>query len=163
MHPVLINKYIIIIKVIEKKEIARLGGKYSITSDGKLYSNISNKYLKQQINKGYYYVSLRLDGRTGKCTTVKVHRLVAEAFIPNPDNKPYVNHIDGNKQNNNVSNLEWCTPKENTQHAKDTGLMKFKPRSGCGTTIQYQRGCRCDGCKAAHKIDRRRWYLKNGN
>ena len=69
-------------------------------------------------NGGYLRVSLV----HGKKQHKLVHVLVANAFIPNPDNKPYVNHIDGNKRNNNVSNLEWCTVKENVNHAIAHGL-----------------------------------------
>ena len=68
---------------------------------------------------GYYAVMLWL-GNKSKCATV--HRLVAEAFIPNPDNLPCINHKDGDKLNNQVTNLEWCTYQENMQHAVRTGL-----------------------------------------
>lgn len=77
------------------------------------------KYRKIRLTKqGYPHISIRVDQ---KLTILRLHRLVAEAFIPNPENKPYVNHIDGNKKNNNVSNLEWVTPKENSEHAQRLG------------------------------------------
>jgi hypothetical protein len=70
-------------------------------------------------NKGYFRTNLAKDGVN---KTVKVHRVVAEAFIPNPDNLPQVNHKDGNKQNNCVENLEWCSASENQKHAFRLGL-----------------------------------------
>lgn len=70
------------------------------------------------------YLSIRLTGLDGFSKTFKVHRLVASHFIPNPENKPQVNHIDGNPSNNDVSNLEWCTNGENQVHAYSTGLKK---------------------------------------
>jgi len=77
---------------------------------------------------GYNAVCFCVAGKI-KQRIVKVHRLVAQAFIPNLENKPCVNHIDGNKLNNNVENLEWATYRENTIHAISKGLMIHKPFS----------------------------------
>lgn len=78
-----------------------------------------NKLNPQTDSKGYPYIDVRFNGER-RCP--KVHRLVALAFIPNPDNKPQVNHIDGNKRNNRVSNLEWVTNEENRIHAIKNNL-----------------------------------------
>lgn len=72
------------------------------------------KLLARFTVRGYLAVNL-IDGERRKLATV--HRLVAEAFIPNPDNKPQINHKDGNKTNSDVTNLEWCTPSENEKHS----------------------------------------------
>lgn len=72
---------------------------------------------------GYLQVTL-YDKISKKSEKKYVHRLVAQAFIPNPNNLPCVNHIDGNKQNNRVDNLEWCSYKQNMEHAVKTGLYK---------------------------------------
>lgn len=69
---------------------------------------------------GYLWLSLRINGKNKRCL---VHRLVAETFMPNPDNKPEVNHINGDKADNRVENLEWCTHAENMRHAVNTGLI----------------------------------------
>lgn len=75
---------------------------------------------------GYYQCILR--DTNGKRHYTRVHRLVAKTFIDNPNKLPQVNHKDGNKLNNNVSNLEWCTNSENTQHGYDNSLYKYKSR-----------------------------------
>lgn len=77
------------------------------------------------------YLAVRLSGKTHY-----VHRLVAQAFIQNPDNKPQVNHIDGDKKNNNVWNLEWVTDKENVIHAYSTGLIPKRICPVCGKKIR---------------------------
>lgn len=84
--------------------------------------NVGQKRLSPFNNgKGYLAVTTTIDY---KKKNYYIHRLVAEAFIPNPDNKPEVNHKDGNKSNNHFKNLEWNTLKENRDHAKNTGLMR---------------------------------------
>lgn len=74
---------------------------------------------------GYERCHLKLDGIK---KTLAVHRIVAIAFIPNPENKPLINHIDGNKSNNNIENLEWVTASENTRHAERIGLVTHTPQ-----------------------------------
>lgn len=94
---------------------------YAINSEGKVLSLLTDQYRTTFVDtKGYLAVNLYKDNVKH---IKRVHILVAEAFIPNPDNLPVVNHIDGNKQNPNVSNLEWTTYSENTAHAHRTGLI----------------------------------------
>ena len=91
---------------------------------GKCHRLFKEHLLKYGIdNKGYLRTNL---AKCGINKTVKVHRIVAEAFILNPDNKPQVNHIDGDKQNNNVNNLEWVNQSENMKHAYINGLKSNK-------------------------------------
>lgn len=105
---------------------------YRINNLGQVLSIRRNIILKEDKSNGRGYCSVMLY-KNGKPYTKVVHRLVAEAFIPNPYNKTQVNHIDGNKHNNCVENLEWVTQSENMIHAFKTGLevhgMKNKKHS----------------------------------
>jgi hypothetical protein len=92
---------------------------YYITEDGKVYRD--GKELSTSLtNKGYKTLRMTLNGLRKH---LSIHRGVAELYVPNPDNKPCVNHIDGNKLNNHYTNLEWVTYKENTQHMLVTKTM----------------------------------------
>ena len=95
--------------------------KYEVSNQGEVRNRETGKILKQSLDRknGYLYVRLQIGNRK---KNFKIHRLVAEYFIPNPDGKPCVNHIDGNKLNNSVTNLEWVTHQENNVHALEEGL-----------------------------------------
>lgn len=108
------------------KPVGEFIGRYEISNLGRVRSLEDNhgkpiKRIKKQslTQTGYYEVQLSIKDENHHR---KVHRLLALAFIPNPDCKPHINHIDGNKLNNSLDNLEWCTQQENIQHAYDTGL-----------------------------------------
>lgn len=95
---------------------------YEVDDEGNVYSLRRNRKLSPKHNwDGYLRIQL---WDHGKCKFVSIHRLVAEAFVPNPDNKPFINHKNGNKQDNRAENLEWCTQQENIVHAWKTGLSK---------------------------------------
>lgn len=118
----------------EWKDIEGYEGIYQISNMGRVKSlsrkiwngvkffQSSEKILKPGIDSvGYCVVSLYKND--GKAQTVRVHRLVAKAFIPNPNAYRVINHIDANRTNNNVTNLEWCTHKQNSAHAIKIGSM----------------------------------------
>jgi hypothetical protein len=119
------------------KDIAGYEGLYQVSDMGNVRSkaryikspwkgrNAPSKPIKFEVKKGYNTVRLyKQDGiSTGK-TCSSVHRLVATAFIPNPDNKPCVNHINAIRTDNRIENLEWVTYQENSTHAVNMRLMK---------------------------------------
>lgn len=99
---------------------------YLITSDGEIYSDNSGK-MKTRNKQGTEYQIINLTTVDGRKKTFRLHRLVMLAFKPIENSKDYeVNHIDGNKLNNKLENLEWCTSSENQQHAFRTGLQKAR-------------------------------------
>lgn len=124
------------------KDVKGFEGIYQISNLGRLkvlkrkifnekyFGNVKWVEKKEKImkpsndTKGYLHTVLT--DNNGNKKAVKIHRLVAQAFIPNPQNKPQINHIDGNKENNNVNNLEWCTNDYNIKHSWKIGLRSKK-------------------------------------
>lgn len=109
-------------------QISNLGNIKSLNKVQKLYINNAKSGIRKGkqlklilFNNGYYFVNL---SKNGKIHSYAVHRLVAKTFISNPNNLPIINHIDGNKLNNNINNLEWCTYSHNIQEAFRLGLSK---------------------------------------
>ncbi len=119
------------------KDIKDYEGLYQISNMGRVRSlerqtSHGHKLIERiltPVNDKDGYLGIRIS-KDGTAKGFKIHRLVANAFIPNLENKPTVNHIDGNKKNNAVCNLEWATHSENARHAYNTGLQPLKSMKG---------------------------------
>lgn len=111
----------------DAKPIHGLEDLFMVTRNGDLYSQRTNRVVSQNPNEnGYMQHATKIGGREGKAVAIKTSREVAKAFIPNPDNKPDVNHLSGVKADNREANLEWATKEENMSHAVRTGLVPIK-------------------------------------
>ena len=137
------------------KAIVGFENYYSVTNDGSIYSHKKEKFLSP-VNNGAGYMKVSLS-RHGEVANRYVHRVVAEAFLENKKNLPQVNHIDGDKSNNKSSNLEWCTPAQNIEHAIQKGLISFEDRVYRLREVRHGRvneyinyGCRCQDCRSAN-------------
>lgn len=116
----------------ERYEVSNLGNARSLDFSGPVGKRKAISYkgqpLKPQKTKeGYRVIQLLIDGKAKKC---KMHRLVAQAFLPNPENLPVVNHINGVKHDNRVENLEWSSQGDNNRHSVATGLHRTNSKSG---------------------------------
>lgn len=113
------------------KDVVGFEEYFKVSNTGKVWSKRTDRELRQcKIKSGYMTIVTRIGGRSGKVYCLRVHRLVAEAFIPNPEGKPYVNHINSVRNDNALSNLEWVTAQENVDHALEFGNMsRVRPNS----------------------------------
>lgn len=126
-----------------KVKIKNMDTHYEVSRYGDVKNTLTGKTLKGSPDRrGYIIVSIWIGN---KMYSRPIHRLVAEAFIPNPENKPTVNHKDGNKRNNRVTNLEWATHQENIDHAIATGLRDLrgiKASTNVYTEEQVHQACK---------------------
>lgn len=107
------------------KDIPEMNGRYSVSNSGEIINNRTQHILKACTDRdGYKYVFINAYPGKKHQKSRFIHRLVAVSFIDNMENKSTVNHIDGDKSNNDVSNLEWATMQEQTLHAIDLGLRE---------------------------------------
>lgn len=107
---------------------------YYVSTTGRVYNTATSRFIGNKRSDNYEYRKVKLS-KDGVKKFIDVHRLVAEAFIPNPFNLRCVNHIDGNKANNCVENLEWCSYSENTRHAMRIGIANIK----CGEESSFSK------------------------
>lgn len=122
----------------ELREIPGLNGRYFASHDGRIWSAKRRSFRNPSTQRGGYLTITIRHEETKETITLSVHRLVALAWIPNPDDKPQVNHKDGKKQNNSVANLEWCTAQQNSQHAWETGLVRMTPPMLNGLRVGHE-------------------------
>lgn len=111
------------------RDVKGYEGFYSITKDGRIWSHWKNGWMTPRFNKQGYPIAV-LNGRR-KARYPRIHNLVAQAFIPNPEGKPEINHKNGIKTDNRVGNLEWCTRRENVLHSYRVGLRKAPVGEDC--------------------------------
>ena len=125
----------------ELKSVVGYEGLYSVDCHGNITSDKTGHRMTPCKSRwGYMNVCLR---KNGKGKTEKVHRIVAKAFLPNPLNKREVNHIDGDKTNNELWNLEWATPSENMKHAVEEGLIHRRKMRIVETGEVYESAVEC--------------------
>lgn len=165
------------------KDVLGYEGLYQVSNKGNVYSvervssqgkKCGGRILKLGYNRGgYLKVNLYKDG---KMKTKIVHRLVAEAFIPNPNNYPEINHIDEVKDNNNIENLEWCTSKYNSNHGTRNERARKKVRAvniktgevlSFNSTVEagrkgYDQGGVSSACRGAYKNSRTKELIGDG-
>ena len=162
---------------MEMRDIKGYEGRYAITSDGRVWSHRSQRFRSlRTTKKGYLTVGLSKPGE--KMRTIFVHKLVADAFIPNPNKRPQINHINEIKTDNRVENLEWCTAYENMHHGSCMSRMMETNRQKNNASLRdgefmlcnkVVRPVRCvetgeifpDAAKAAQKLGLKRNHIND--